>query len=229
LKGHERRHSREAAGVEARAATAHDLALKWPWMSSVCRTWMRSAPRAAAVPAAVGVTDGAELQATDSARANAATRPRLRWRAVITASYHAAVKRVLITGMSATGKSSVLAPSGARYKTIDTDYGGWTERDGDEWLWREDRITSLLATEDAEVLFISGTVRNQVGFYPRFDHVVLLSAPAEVMSERLRKGRTIPTARIPTSWPRSSSFKRTVEPALRRAADLEVGYERSAR
>src|SRR4029078_7885238 len=88
---------------------------------------------------------------------------------------------------SATGKSSVLAALAARgHKTVDTDYGGWTERAGDEWLWREDRIASLLAAEDAGVLFVSGTVRNQVKFYPRFDHVVLLSAPAGVMSQRLR-------------------------------------------
>ena len=133
------------------------------------------------------------------------------------------MKRVLITGMSATGKSSVLAAAAGRgYKTVDTDYGGWTERAGDEWLWREDRITSLLATEDAEVLFVSGTVRNQVKFYPRFDHVVLLSAPAEVMSERLRNRTNNPYGKDPYELAEILEFKRTVEPALRRAADLEV-------
>ncbi len=172
-------------------------------MSSVCSSWMRSAPKAAAL-AAVGLTAGAALQAIESARVTAAKRRTTRGPAVTTASYHAAVKRVLITGMSATGKSSVLAELAARgYKTVDTDYGGWTERAGDEWLWREDRITTLLAREDAEVLFVSGAVRNQVGFYPRFDHVVLLSAPAEVMKERLRNRTNNPYGKDPYELARS--------------------------
>lgn len=125
--------------------------------------------------------------------------------------------------MSATGKSSVLSALAARgHKTVDTDYGGWTERAGDEWLWREDRIASLLATEDADALFVSGTVRNQVKFYPRFDHVVLLSAPADVMEERLRDRTTNPYGKDPYELAEILEFKRTVEPALRRAADLEV-------
>jgi dephospho-CoA kinase len=133
------------------------------------------------------------------------------------------VKRVLITGMSATGKSTVLAQLAARgHKTVDTDYGGWTERVADEWLWREDRIAGLLSTEDADVLFVSGTVRNQVKFYPRFDHVILLSAPAEVMSERLGKRTNNPYGKDPDELGEILDFKRTVEPSLRTAADLEI-------
>jgi len=38
------------------------------------------------------------------------------------------VKRVLLTGMSGTGKSSVMSLLRARgFKAVDTDYGGWTE------------------------------------------------------------------------------------------------------
>jgi len=141
----------------------------------------------------------------------------------ISASYHAAVKRVLITGMSATGKSTVLAEMAARgHKTVDTDYEGWTERVGDEWLWREDRIADLLSTEDADALFVSGTVRNQAKFYPRFDHVVLLSAPPDVMTERLRDRTNNPYGKSKDELTEILGFKQTVEPALRLAADLEV-------
>ena len=125
--------------------------------------------------------------------------------------------------MSATGKSTVLAELAARgYETVDTDYGGWTEHVGDEWLWREDRITSLLSTEDGDVLFVSGTVRNQLKFYPLFDQVVLLSAPAALMSERLRNRTNNPYGKDPYELAEILEFKRTVEPALRRAADLEI-------
>jgi dephospho-CoA kinase len=150
------------------------------------------------------------------------------------APYHAAVKRVLITGMSATGKSTVLGQLAARgYKTVDTDYGDWTERvelpdavdhrgASHEWLWREDRIAHLLSTEDAVVLFVSGTVRNQVKFYGQFDHIVLLSAPASVMRDRLRSRVNNPYGRRPDELAEILAFKQTVEPSLRRAAHLEI-------
>jgi serine kinase of HPr protein (carbohydrate metabolism regulator) len=92
------------------------------------------------------------------------------------------VTRVLITGMSGVGKSSLLAELARRgYRTVDTDYGDYHGTVDGERLWREDRIAALLA-EDGP-LIVSGTTRNQVVFYPHFDHIVLLSAPAEVLVE----------------------------------------------
>jgi dephospho-CoA kinase len=140
------------------------------------------------------------------------------------------VKRVLITGMSGTGKSSVLSLLRARgFKTVDTDYGGWTEQvdaPGDprtkEWLWLEDRMASLLSTEDAEVLFVSGAARNQTKFYPQFDHVVLLTAPVAVITERLASRTNNPYGKDPAELAQVLELKATVEPALRRGADLEI-------
>ena len=54
-----------------------------------------------------------------------------------------------------------------------------------DWVWREDRIPTLLATEDAGVLFVSGCAANMGQFLPQFDHIILLSAPAGVIVERL--------------------------------------------
>jgi thymidylate kinase len=101
--------------------------------------------------------------------------------------------RVLVTGISGTGKSSALAQLGRRgYRVVDTDEPGWNEwvespREvgGGEWLWVEDRISRLLSSTGDETLFVQGCVRNQVKFYDRFDAVVLLSAPADVILERL--------------------------------------------
>jgi dephospho-CoA kinase len=131
--------------------------------------------------------------------------------------------------MSGTGKSSVLSKLQARgFKTVDTDYGGWSEHvdipgtASKEWLWREDLMTRLLATEDAEVLFVSGTVRNQAKFYGRFDHVVLLAAPVTVMTDRLAKRTNNAYGKDPDELAEVLEFKETVEPALRRSADLEI-------
>src|ERR1700712_4278981 len=87
---------------------------------------------------------------------------------------------VLITGMSGTGKSSVLAELAARgYRTVDTDYGDFHETVDGESLWRVDRIDALLSAQSdrEDPLFVQGTTRNQTLFYPRFAHIVLLSAP----------------------------------------------------
>ena len=59
-----------------------------------------------------------------------------------------------------------------------------------EQLWRDDRIDALLNEHDGGVLFISGCVANQGRFYPRFDAVVLLSAPVDLILERLAVRKT---------------------------------------
>lgn len=67
------------------------------------------------------------------------------------------MKRVLLTGMSGTGKSSVVRELVLRgYKAVDTD-DGWSEAmpDGRQ-RWREDAIDELLSTENAEILFVAG-------------------------------------------------------------------------
>ena len=94
---------------------------------------------------------------------------------------------VLITGMSGTGKSTVLAGLAARgFDTADTDQPGWIEFVDGEPLWREDQIVALLEERRDRVLFIGGTVRNQGRFTGSFDAVVLLTAPLDLLLERIR-------------------------------------------
>ena len=145
------------------------------------------------------------------------------------------MKRVLLTGMSGTGKSTVINELGARgYKAVDTDHHGLSELvtvpeeeptglgPGKDWVWREDRIQDLLSTDDAEVLFVSGCSPNQGKFYPQFDHIVLLTAPAAVLVERLADRTTNPYGKHPDEVARVLYLQQTVEPPLRRGAGLEV-------
>ena len=69
-----------------------------------------------------------------------------------------------MTGMSSTGKSTALRELRRRgFDVLDTDEPGWTEwRDEDGgYVWREERITELLAGDRMGTLYVSGTVSNE--------------------------------------------------------------------
>jgi dephospho-CoA kinase len=135
----------------------------------------------------------------------------------------AKVKRVLLTGMSGTGKSTVIRELVARgYKAVDTD-DGWSEpRPDGRQLWREDAIQALLTTEDADILFVAGCEENQAKFHTQFDHIVLLSAPVETLVERLATRTDNSYGKAPEELRRFLDDVETVEPLLRRVADHEV-------
>ena len=141
--------------------------------------------------------------------------------------------------MSGTGKSTLISELAARgYKAIDVDSDEWSQwvevelndptspgtpvEPGRDWVWREDRVQDLLSTEDADVLFVSGCAKNMVKFYPQFDHIILLSAPATVIVERLAARTTNPYGKRPEEVARVLGLLQTVEPLLRRAASHEI-------
>jgi dephospho-CoA kinase len=133
------------------------------------------------------------------------------------------VKRVLLTGMSGTGKSSVIRALAARgHKAVDTDDGWCEPLPGGRQQWREDAIGELLATEDAEVLFVAGCEENQVRFHRRFDLIILLSAPAEILVQRLKSRTTNPYGKALGELGRILDDLNAVEPLLRKASDHEI-------
>jgi hypothetical protein len=70
------------------------------------------------------------------------------------------VRKVLVTGMSGTVKSTVLAELRRRgFRVVDTDAPGWAvwdERD-DGYLWQEDRIPALLSIDEGRTLYVAGS------------------------------------------------------------------------
>jgi dephospho-CoA kinase len=134
------------------------------------------------------------------------------------------LKRVFLTGMSGTGKSTVIQTLASRgYKAVDLDDPVWSEYDANgEWVWREDRVRDLLSVEDADILFVSGCAENQVSFHLRFDHIILLSAPAGVIIERLISRTNNPYGKDPSERAEVLRYLETVEPLLRRAAEHEI-------
>jgi dephospho-CoA kinase len=136
---------------------------------------------------------------------------------------------VFLTGMSGTGKSSALAELARRgHRVVDTDHGGWIREvpsvDGRpfEPVWDEERIDALLTEQGEGVLFLSGCVANQGAFYPRFDAVVLLSAPADVILERVAGRDTNDYGKSGEQRAFILDDLASVEPLLRARATAEI-------
>jgi hypothetical protein len=127
--------------------------------------------------------------------------------------------------MSGTGKSSALVELGRRgFEVVDTDEQGWTEWSDSEcgYVWREDRIAELLDREAGPSLYVSGTVSNQGKFYPRFDAVALLSAPADVLLARMAERTTNTYGKTREQRELVLRHLAEVEPLLRRTCTVEI-------
>jgi len=148
------------------------------------------------------------------------------------------VRRVLLTGVSGTGKSAIVAELLARgHHAVDLDcpaYSHWVAASavpaaagtpvepGRDWVWREDRVRELLAPENGPPSFVSGCAANMGAFLPCFDDVVLLSAPPPVIAARLAARPRGAYGQRPAEAARVLALIEAVEPLLRRRADHEL-------
>jgi dephospho-CoA kinase len=145
--------------------------------------------------------------------------------------------RVLVTGMSGTGKSSALAELARRgYVVVDTDEPGWREYRAyatpvdelhrGEFHWVEERMTALLGADDGDFLFVGGGARNQSQFHDRFDAVVLLTAPLEVLLDRVARRTTNSYGRTALERAEILADLAEIEPRLREACTHELDASR---
>lgn len=135
------------------------------------------------------------------------------------------MRRILVTGMSGTGKSSALQRlAQLGFATVDTDEGDWTywSQAAGGYVWREERIAQLLATAEGPSLYVSGTVSNQGRFYDRFDAIALLSAPLEVLLRRLATRTTNPYGKTAAQRELVCRHTAEIEPVLRRTCTHEI-------
>jgi dephospho-CoA kinase len=136
--------------------------------------------------------------------------------------------KVLVTGMSGTGKSACLEILNSRgYNSVDTDTDEWSvwtiQSDGSpDWIWREEAIDAMLDRYEHGQLFVAGCKTNQGKFYSRFDHVVLLSAPAEVILERVTNRSTNPYGKSDEERREILRYQSEIEPRLRATASIEI-------
>ena len=132
--------------------------------------------------------------------------------------------------MSGTGKSSALSELSKRgFDAVDTDEPGWTRwsTENDGRVWREDRIAHLLARSSEVPLYVSGTVSNQGRFYPQFDAVVLLSAPADVLLARIENRTTNHYGKTAEERALILAHLAEVEPLIRATCTHEIDASQS--
>ncbi len=126
--------------------------------------------------------------------------------------------------MSGTGKSTLLAALASRgHAVLDTDEPGWIRWSGTERepVWYLERIAAVLDGHRSGRLFVGGCVANQGALYHRFDAVVLLSAPLEVVLARVAD-RANPFGSTPADRAAIARDTATVEPVLRAGATHEL-------
>jgi RNase adaptor protein for sRNA GlmZ degradation len=133
---------------------------------------------------------------------------------------------VLVTGMSGSGKSTALAELRRRgHRVVDTADPGWIveSRAGSEPepVWDLDQIEALIDGHSTGWLFIAGCVANQLAVYGRFDAVVLLSAPIDVILDRVAD-RANPFGATAEERTKIASDLAAFEPSLRASADRQI-------
>ncbi|WP_080780380.1 AAA family ATPase [Chryseobacterium phocaeense] len=143
------------------------------------------------------------------------------------------MRSIYITGMSGTGKSSVIQSLSEKgFTAIDTDYGDWKELsvsgDTQEWLLKEEKIKKLLSKPLTSPVFIAGCCSNQVALYPFFDYILLLSASLETILERISRRTSNPYGQLPHERNEIILNFENIQPLLQEGAHFEFNTEMMA-
>lgn len=131
--------------------------------------------------------------------------------------------KVLLTGMSGTGKSALLRVlRTAENLTVDLDYDGWivySEVHGERAIDIA-RVRRLLNENPGREILLAGTAINQGELYPDLDGVIVLTAPIEVMRERILRRADNPFGKTAEEWVQIMRDTEEIQPLLIQGADM---------
>ncbi len=133
--------------------------------------------------------------------------------------------RVRVTGVSGVGKSSLVGELRRRgfdaVDAVDADDDGFTSpRPDGTWGWRRDQVRAFFEERQGQLLFFAGCSNEQAEF--DFDMKVLLTAPVDVIVERLQTRTNNSFGRTETEHDRVLSDAQWLLPLLRASADLVI-------
>ena len=134
------------------------------------------------------------------------------------------MSRVLLTGMSGTGKSTIIRELRRKgFTAIDMDDPGWSTWGSDgHQIWLEEPLQKALDAAQSSPVFVSGCAENQVAFYPQFSHIVLLSAPTDIIKKRLACRESNAYGKRPDELAQILDQLAQIEPLLRQSATHEI-------
>jgi shikimate kinase len=132
--------------------------------------------------------------------------------------------RILITGMSGVGKTTVIVALRALgFRAIDMDEPGWASFDEfGHQRWDAARLQELMGELVGELLFVSGCSEDQVAFYSQFSKIILLSAPKSVIAQRLASRTDNSYGKRPAELEEVMKNLDEIEPLLRERATHEI-------
>ncbi|MEG0255941.1 AAA family ATPase [Vagococcus sp.] len=136
--------------------------------------------------------------------------------------------KVLLTGMSGVGKSTTLKQICQNYEhVIDLDYDGWIfmDEENNELKIDTNRIVDYLLQNKAKDIFLAGTAINQREMYPYLDFVITLTAPLEVMHERVLTRNNKSFGKSSEEWQKIISDKNNFEPLIIKGSDFVVSTD----
>ncbi|RRD35141.1 hypothetical protein EII31_06990 [Leucobacter sp. OH2974_COT-288] len=139
------------------------------------------------------------------------------------------MKRILLTGMSGVGKSTVLSLLRDEHTMcIDLDETNFVEIDfetGERQICVDQLISYMKTISDKDVV-IAVCEANQHLVYPMMNKIILLTAPIEVMKERIKVRKNNNYGKTSEDWEKIVRDKIDIEPLLRKGADYVIQTDR---
>lgn len=137
--------------------------------------------------------------------------------------------KVLLTGMSGVGKTTILNYLKAEgFLTVDLDSDGWINYDihEEDYLMDTTKITDFLRLYEKESIFLGGTTINQRDIYSYLDFVIALTAPTEIMRERIYKRDNNPFGKTEEEWSKIVNDKITFEEQIFKSSDCVISTDK---